>query len=83
VKVKAHGQAVTEELVGSRVTLGSLRTAAQASRMFAERQVEECVHHTGLAEAQMGVGQTTVGSVAALGKIQTCLCAVQLGVEDR
>jgi hypothetical protein len=82
VKVKVHGQAVTEELVGSQVTQGSLHTAGQAWKMFAERRVEASVHQTGLVEGQMGEERTTVGSVAAPGKTQTCLCVVQLGVED-
>jgi hypothetical protein len=83
VKVKTREQGVTEELVGSRVTPGSLRTAERAWRMSAGRRVEASVHQTGLAEGQMGVERTTVGSVAAPGKTPRCLCVVHLGVEDR
>jgi hypothetical protein len=83
VKVKVHGQAVTEELVGSPVTQDSLRTAGRAWRMFAGRRVEASGHQTGLAEEQTGVERRMVGSAAAPGKTQTCLCVVQLGAEDR
>jgi hypothetical protein len=78
-----HGPGVTEELAGSRVIQDSSRTAGRAWRMFAERRVEAFGHHTGRAEGQTGVERRMVGSAAAPGKTQTCLCVVQLGAEDR